>query len=55
MLVCEAAYRQDPSGIGDIFVTNAIDLKRHEAFERFALGLGPRIGKPAHKNVHVFR
>lgn len=39
MLVCEAAYRQDPSGIGDIFVTNAIDLKRHEAFERFALGL----------------
>nr|WP_316153953.1 DUF2827 family protein [Cupriavidus sp. BIC8F] len=31
--------RQDPSGIGDIFVTNAIDLKRHEAFERFALRL----------------
>ncbi|MGU3626878.1 DUF2827 family protein [Comamonas sp. C24C] len=39
MIICEAAYRKSSDGIGDIFVTNSLNLKKHQAFEGFSLNL----------------
>lgn len=36
MLVCENAYRARPDLLGDVYVTNAIDLKEHLTFQKFA-------------------
>jgi hypothetical protein len=36
LLVCEQAYRRAPYLIGDVFVTNAEQLKSHLTFDRFA-------------------
>lgn len=39
MLICESLYRRHPELIGEIYVTNAFDLKEHETFARFCQSL----------------
>lgn len=36
MLICESAYRTDPAAINAIYVANAVHLKEHVTFNRFA-------------------
>jgi hypothetical protein len=37
MLICEAAYRQNPSAIGSMSVFNSLHMKEHQTFKRLAL------------------
>ena len=39
MLVCEQAYRRRPDLLGEVYVTNALHLKEHLTFQRFAANL----------------
>jgi hypothetical protein len=39
MLACEQAFRRCPDAVGDIYVTNAIQLKEHLTFKHFANAL----------------